>query len=90
MHDLLGLEYINSTMCHYLKLKGEKLKNFPCYIPSFFSLISGKKQDVSLPQSVVWKEVHAFMCVCAYKRREGRRYERNCLIALFKCHFTAG
>lgn len=86
MHDLLGLEYINTIMC----LKPEKLKIFPCDIPSSFSLSSPKKQDVSPPQSVVWKEVRVFMCACVRIKEEKKEDMRGLLIALFKCHFTAG
>ncbi len=65
MHDLLGLEYINSTMCHYMKTEGGEAEEFPMLHYIFFlTLISGKKHNVSLHQSVLWKEVRAFMCAC--------------------------
>ncbi len=65
MHDLLGLEYINSTMCHYMKTEGGEAEEFPMLHYILFSLSSQeKKHDVSLHQSVLWKEVRAFMCAC--------------------------
>lgn len=62
MHDLLGLEYIN--MCHYLKTEAEEAEEcFMLHSILPLPLISEKKQDVSPPQSVVWKETRVYACV---------------------------
>ncbi len=90
MHDLLGLEYINSTMCHYMKTEGGEAEEFPMLHYILFSLSSQEKNTMFHSISLFCEKRCVRLCVRAYKRREGRRYERTCLIALFKCHFTAG
>ncbi len=64
MHDLLGLEYINSTMCHYLKTEGGEAEEFSCYIPSFFSLSSQEKNKMFHSLSLLCEKRCMHLCVC--------------------------
>lgn len=85
MYDLLGLEYINTSMCHYLKREVSEAEE--CSM--LHSVLSSQKKTRCFTPSICCKKLHVFMCVRTYKRRKEKRYERTCLIALFKCHFTA-
>lgn len=85
MHDLLGLEYINTTMCHYLKTETEFSMLHPVLL---LPLISEKTRCFTPSICRAERGVCVYVCVCI--KEEKKKDMRGLLIALFKCHFTAG
>lgn len=78
MHDLSGLEYINTIVCHYLKTEAREAEEFSKLHPVLLlPLISEKTRCFTPSICCAERGVCVFFCACVYKRREEKRYERT-------------
>lgn len=78
MHDLLGLGYINSTMCHFLKTKSGEAKEFyMLHSNLFLTLISEKKTRCFTPSACCAKRDALCVYVCVHIREEKEKDMRG-------------
>lgn len=70
MHDLLGLEYINTIMCHYLSTEAREAEDFSVLQPVFFLPLISEKNKMFHPLNPLCGKRCVCLCVRAHKGRE--------------------
>lgn len=86
MHDLLGLEYINTIMCHYLKTEAREAQEFSMLHPILLlPLISEKTRCFTPSICCAERGACVYVCVCIKEEKRKKIWEDfslHCLNAI--------